>query len=1303
MKKQLNPLFLLFFFLITAFQSAHAENDPVTLAWKGAVKVPDLNRRPATIPTFSGAIIDYKARLPQYSLRLENVTASQFTLKNPVYAPLTPEEAKFLPKEQLKSTPVIRISHGIANGKATSIITFVPLRLNPQNGQLEKLTQFEYTYTQNPTAKKEQVSAARSRTYKTNSVLSSGAWFKIGVPETGIYKIDRKFLQDLGINLNGLNPRHIQLYGNGGGMLPQANAAPRHDDLVENAILINGEQDGSFDADDYLLFYGQGPHAWHPNAARNGFSHSLNIYSDTTYYFVTVGNAPGRRITSANVPAPGSAPTITTFNERDFHELERVNLLISGREWYGEEFNAYNLNFSKTFTRFSDLVPNTPVAVTSSVLGISPVLGVGGKFTVNLNNVTLGTQETSGHGGGDYHDAGDDDSTTFVLNLNSIPYNNSDLRVDISFNQMGLSSATGHLDYLLINAERQLKLYGNQTTFRTFQNLAPNATSFFRVGNVAVNPSESYVWDVTNPLRPRNLNAKFENYEATFYAKTDTLREFIIFTGSAFPSPTPFGYFPNQNLHSLNQDGKTDLVIVTHPSLYNQAQRLANHRASHDKLKVAVVTTTQVFNEFSSGAQDVTAIRDMMKMFYQRKIANNTKTNDSLIYLLILGDASYDYKSKFPNTSQNRTQNNTNLVPVYESRQSLSATWTFSSEDYYGLLDDTEGYWTEFGQSNPDLLDIGIGRIPAKTRDEADIMINKIINYSNPDHFGKWRNQVSLIADDGDGNQHLAYTEDLVRILQTRYPNYSANKVYLDLYKQVAAANGQRSPDCVADIDRAVEQGSLLINYVGHGGETGLAAEQIVTVNQINNWNNYNRPTFLVTATCEFGRYDDPRRNSAAELSFLNPNGGAIGLITTTRPVYSNTNAALNTSFFNCVFEKINGRTPRLGDILLTTKNNAVDIGNRNFTLLCDPTMKLAYPEEKVKANSITVAGSTATDTISALSTVTLTGTVTNAGNQVLADFNGKVQITVFEKPTVATTLGDHGSAPIPIAMLKSVLYDGTVTAKNGNWTSTFVVPKDINYLYGKGKISLYAYSNTVDGHGAKTDIIIGGSSSNIAADTIPPVISLFMDNESFVFGGLTGNNTLLISHLSDDSGINTAGLGIGHEITATLDGDKENVKVLNEYYTADLDKFTSGKVRYQFKNLKPGPHELRVKAWDTHNNSSEKRIEFVVANSEGLALDHVLNYPNPFSTNTTFHFDHNRAGEDLDIQIQIFTVSGKLVKTLNAQSFASKPHVSEISWNGRDEYNDALAKGVYIYKLNVRSGRDGNKVSRYEKLVLLN
>jgi len=312
----------------------------------------------------------------------------------------------------------------------------------------------------------------------------------------------------------------------------------------------------------------------------------------------------------------------------------------------------------------------------------------------------------------------------------------------------------------------------------------------------------------------------------------------------------------------------------------------------------------------------------------------------------------------------------------------------------------------------------------------------------------------------------------------------------------------------------------------------------------------------------------------------------------------------------------------------------------------------------------------------------------------------------VFEKPSTVVTLGNESdSPPIPITIQENIVYDGQASVRNGQFSLTFVVPKDINYSLGNGKISLYAAdaTNRVDAHGSAV-VPIGGANTTAQADSLPPRISLFMDTESFVFGGLTGPNTTLLAHLNDENGINTASSGVGHEITAVLDNDVSKPTILNDFYTAEVDNFQAGTVQYLFKELTTGPHVLRLKAWDTHNNSSEKEIEFIVANTEKLALSHVLNYPNPFSTATTFHFDQNRSGDDLEVQVQIFTVSGKLVRTLRTTVAGSSSHLSALSWDGRDEYNDQLARGVYVYRVSVRSlSFNGSTASKYEKLVILN
>lgn len=1134
--------------------------------------------------------------------------------------------------------------------------------------------------------------------FATSSALSTGNWYKIGVTESGIHRIDRALLQSLGVNTQQLDPRTLQLFGNGGGMLPQPNNAPRPDDLVENAIWVAGETDGRFDESDYVLFYAQGPHTWQATGGSPAFRHSHNIYSDTAYYFIRVGAGKGLRL-SERGQASDAGQTISSYNERLYHERDLKNMVYSGREWYGEDFSAFTASREISLP-VSDLALGSEVKLTAFLMANSSAES---SYTLRLNGHTLGTQTISGRGTFPYHPEGVNSISTYTLNQQVLGQP-MELKVGISFSTGSNSTALGFLNYLTLNYERQLKLYGDQTSFRSVASLASPVSTFRMAGATA----NTQVWDVTDPLRPIVQQTSSSGTDLSFSAPTDVLREFVAFRNNTGLKPAAFGRVTNQDLHSHNLDGNLDLVILTHPRFLQEANRLAAHRRQHSNMQVTVITTTQVYNEFSSGAQDVTAIRDYMRMLYSR----SSKQGDDVIYLLLFGDTSYDYK--------NRLTNNTNFVPVYQSRQSLHPISSYSSEDYYGFLDEDEGEWAE-NSTGVHLLDIGIGRLPVKSTTEAATVVDKIIAYDSPGHFGKWRSQVTFVADDGDYNEHLNDAEFLSSYLEREHISYNPNKVYLDLYPQEAVANGQRAPEAAAAIDKAIEQGSLIVNYTGHGNEVSWAWEQILTVPQINNWRNKDRLTFLLTATCEFGRYDDPRRSSGAELALLNSQGGAIGLLTTTRPVFSSDNRVLNRNFYRAAFSPVNGRMPRLGDVMRLTKNISLTetggsrgVNNRNFTLLADPSQQLAYPHLQAQITQIN-GSQAASDTIGALGKVNMKGVVMAADGSIATNFDGSLHITVYEKPITRRTLGDNtpertgepaipgGSQPLPVQLRENIVYDGQATVRSGAFELSFVVPKDIDYRYGAGKISLYAKSAAHDALGADTAVVIGGTASGIAMDNTPPVIKLFMDDESFVFGGTTGQNPVLLAKLFDENGLNTAGIGSGHEMIAILDEGTDQAIVLNDYYTSDRDSYQSGSIRYPFKDLKEGQHTLSLKAWDTHNNSAQERLEFIVSNNEKLTITQLLNYPNPFSTNTTFHFDHNRAGENIDIHIQIFTVSGKLVKTLQGTSYASQSHLADINWNGRDEFNNTLARGVYVYRIIVRSQYDGATATRFEKLVLLN
>ncbi|MDO7849619.1 type IX secretion system sortase PorU [Hymenobacter sp. M29] len=1298
-----------------------------TISWSGYAEVPSRSVRKQKVPTFSEANMGLDEQVGWYTLRLTGGAVSQGELLNLVYEPFSAADAKLFDVSKLPAGPDPRLSSGTEMKLVVTRLSLRPARRNPQTGQPERLVSFDYQYAVDSKSS----AANRStgfHTYASHSVLQTGDWYKIGVPESGIYKLDKAMLADMGLDTQTLNTNNLHLYGNSMGILPQASAVRRPDDLAENRImLVNDNGNGRLDDGEFFLFYSPGPHTWQ---AQDGvFRHRNNIYTDTTYYFVKVDNTPGQRVAPATPPAAGATPaSITTFMHRDFHERDMANLLRSGRTWVGEGFRPGGLTQTFAFNA-PDLVANVPVKVVSSLVASSNV--VPSSFQLTLNNAALGTQPIRELETQAFTPIANKATTTWSL---ALPSPGNELRVGLTFSS-GDGGASGYLDYFEINALRQLRLVTSdaQLEFRSLSNLGLGNLNQYTLAN----STGAVVWDVTNPRRP----ASYALSNGSFVAPADTLREYVAFlpNGNLTKKPRNFRRVPNQDLHAI---ASADLIIVTYPIFLNEAQRLANHRRTHDGLQAVVVTTPQIYNEYGSGGQDVTAIRDFVKQLYDRSPAGKQ------MELLLFGDASYDYKSDPSNdkafepdwwkngarvpfrSSADYDNFNQNYVPTYESRESFAPFYggvSYASDDYYALLDDDEGEWFEGNSS--ELLDLGVGRLPVRLPQgtSADVtlqarqVVDKIISYDSPQSYGKWRNRITLVSDDGEGDLFVGGGSEIVaNSLKADYPVYNVHKVYLDLYPQVALSAGQRSPDAERAIDQSVEQGSLIVNYLGHGGPKGWADEQILTNASVLALRNPNNFTFFTTGTCDFSYFDNPDFTSAGEQALTdNVTGGAIGLFTTTRVVDAGQNAGLNQAYFNRVLQPVNGKVPSIGTIVMRSKNDyhgagpAYDLNSRNYTLLADPSMTLAYPQQTVVIDNIerNVRGQwQPADTMQALARVRLHGKVLN-NNALNTAFTGRAQVTIYDKPTTVMTLGDEqgtyaADAPRPVVIQESVIYSGQANVTNGEFNLSFVVPKDINYNVGLGKVSLYASDATrrIDAHGYQLKRV-GGADSTAVLDTTPPEIKLYMDSESFAFGGLTGPNTTLLAFLSDSSGINTTGSGIGHDITATVDNDVSRQLVLNDSYVSNVGDFRSGKVNNLFKGLATGPHSLRLKAWDTYNNSAEKEIEFVVATNEKLALDHVLNYPNPFANATTFLFDHNQAGGEsgmLDVQVQIFTVAGRLVRTLTASVPSTESHQSSITWNGRDEFNDQLARGVYVYRLSVRSATNGT-ASKYEKLVILN
>ena len=1297
------------------------------IKWSGYAQVPTYGTRHQKVPTFEEARAALDDQVGWYSLRLPGPT-TQGELLNLVYEAFAPADAKLFDAARLPAGPEPRLNTGTEMKLPVTYLSLRPARRNSQTGQPERLVAFDYRYQ--PVAAR--TTASSAHVYGSTSVLASGDWFKIGVAESGVYKLDKATLSKMGLNVASLNPNNLHLYGNSMGILPQPNATRRPDDLAENNILfVNSNNDNVLDDNEYFLFYSPGAHTW--EVGNGVFRHRNNIYTDTTYYFVGANGKAGLRVpTAAALPAIGAA-TISTFTYREFHEHDLLNLLHSGREWVGEGFRAGGQQ-DITFSAIPDLVAGAPVRVFAAVLASSNSASL---FQFTANGAALGSITLTQRPNCDYCAV----ATTGMSTLQAVLANpGTDLKVGLTYSSSD-AAAAGYLDYLDLNAERQLRLSDAQLEFRTLTNVRPGARNRYVLSGTTVN---TQVWDVTNPRQAiaQALDA------GAFTAPADTLREFVALErGGAFAAPRSFGKVASQNLHALNLDQRLDLLIVAPPMFRGQAQRLADHRAQHDNLRVAVVTTTEVYNEYASGGQDVTAIRDLMKQVYQRA------PQGKRLQLLLFGDASFDYKSDPYNNKDfepawwrarvpfksdaDFDKANQNYVPTYESRESLTAFGapaSYSSDDYYALLDDDEGEWNETTPGT-ELLDVGVGRLPVRQPkgelsniDQARAMVDKVKSYDAAPAFGKWRNRITLVSDDGNGDLFVGYGSELITdIVQASHPVYNVHKVYLDLYPQLAVAAGQRSPQCNQAIDQSIEQGSLIINYLGHGGPKGWADEQIVTNASVLALRNANNLTFFTTGTCDFSTYDNPDFISAGEQVLTdNTTGGAIGLFTTTRVVDAGSNAELNKAYFNRVLQPLaNGQYPAIGTAIMLSKNDYPGpglpgvINNRNYTLLADPSMTLAYPRQTVVLDSVrrrNPKGAWVTaDTLLALSRVRLHGKVLK-GSVLNTDFTGRAQVIIYDKPTTVMTLGDKSpdkndprqpDSPRPVVVQESIIYGGQADVVNGQFNLSFVVPKDINYSVGTGKISLYAADagHGTDGNGYQLPKV-GGAYKGAPSDTKPPEISLFMDSEQFAFGGLTAQNTTLLAKLQDESGINTTGAGIGHDITAIIDHDPSKLLVLNDTYVANVGDFTTGRVNNPYKTLAAGPHSLTLKAWDTYNNSAERTIEFVVAHDEKLALDHVLNYPNPFAHHTTFFFEHNQAGaepDNLDVQVQIFTVAGHLVRTLNTSVATTDGYSRSLSWDGRDDFDDPLARGIYVYRLTVRSQRTQTVASKYEKLVILN
>ncbi len=1275
---RLKQLFILYLFLQSAILFSQAElSRSFQLEWEQVQLVSADRELSLQVPLVKGQAFDGLA-LPLFSSYFNvqnNSIVLDYQINNVKFSTISSSELPHVRTEDLPGGLEPAFSLTRARDNSLGVI-----RINPifrENGQIKKVLSFTLNYRLGsspggPVAERSQNLANKAT--RENSVLAQGTWFKFRIDTTGIFRIDRALLQEIGLSTAGLDPRNIRIYGNGGRMLPQENDAFRYDDLEENSIFISGEEDGSFDESDYILFYGQGPESWKIDPG-NFFDseHRTNLYTDHAYYFITADQGPGRRIRPLAPLEQGANVILSSFQDYALHELETTNLFSNGQQWMGEDFSfreTQDFNFN-----FSNLDPGQPMSIrirgaAISFTNTSMSATVNGSNAVNLsfraqspNSLTLASTAEG---------------------QSTIRPDSESIRVQLSYNNAGNPSSRAYLDYIELFGTKRLVAGDRQFNFRNTGTLDPGLVYEYAIENGS---RIQQLWDVTDPLNPGSVSDLAEDGEYRFRFRGGVIREYVLLAGEDFRVPQALDdpRVENQNLHALKD---LDYVVITRKELMSEAERLALHHRESSGLRTAVVDLQQVYNEFSSGSPDLTAIRDFVRHLYL-----GSSPDRRIRYLCLFGDSSFDFKD--------RITGNNNVVPAFQSYESFNLATSYVTDDYFGMMDDGEG-----GLSGSDKQDVATGRYVVSNLVEAREAVDKTLQYYSRASLGDWRNSVTFVADDPDEPNEfvLQETVDLIaRETEASKPEFNLKKIYADAYRQESTAGGERYPQVNEAIDNAVEAGTLVLDYFGHGGVNGWANERILEVPQVQRWSNFNTLPLFITVTCEFARFDNPLRPTAGEFALLNNKGGPVNLISTTREIFISVGQVFNRTLFDKLFGP-EGESRSIAENLMYSKHEFSSPQRFFVYHFGDPAMRLAQGSPGIRLTRMNGKDiGQSPDTLKALSRVRLEGIITDPEGNPVSSFNGTLSATIFDKALDKTTLdNDNFGRKMEFSSIESKIFRGRASVSNGTFAFDFIVPKDIRIAYGPSKISLYAQNGQTDKSGADRTVVIGGLDPNAPEDEQGPTIKLFMNDESFVDGGNTNASPVLYALLEDESGINTSITSVDHDIIAILDDDNANPYVLNDYYETELDDFKKGKVKFPFRDLEPGLHTLRFKCWDTYNNPSESTLTFIVVNDNDLILSNVLNYPNPFVNFTEFWFNHNKPNETLEVQVQIFTISGKLIKTLNRSVQSDGLLSREITWDGLDDFGNKIGKGVYVYRLHVRSLLSNASAEKFEKLVIL-
>lgn len=1102
-----------------------------------------------------------------------------------------------------------------------------------------------------------------SRATGAPSVLAQGQWYRLTVAEEGMYILNQQFFAANGINLSGIDPRTIKIYGGDGRELPEAVNVPRSDDLLENAIYVEGESDGQFNAGDYVLFYGRGVQGVAYDAVARTMRHYIHHYSRVNYYWLTFGGAAGRRM-AQQADAPGPATIVPTkFLDAVFIEPDTINIVRSGKDWVGPQIDP-----GGAYVRILPLagvIADEPRTYRFALVGSSTSSST---MTVREGTTALGTYAIPQLLPYDYELA--KRIVTEVSGVFPLTNNESQLRFEY---QSASEGAKGYLDWVEVIYPRRLDAVNNVLRFRS-----PDTTGVveYRLGQFTGAVS---IFNVTDPANVRRVSATGTTFRAGETA--GQVSEYFALTSAAYKQPVAVTSVTNQNLHGVSE--QYDFIIITTPEFREAADRLREYRGqpAGGSFRTYVVLVDQIYNEFSHGVPDVTAIRDFLRYAYY-----NWTPQSPPRFVLFLGAASYDYKG------------------ILGTRSSYVPTWQTTANPFNDVTSSsTDDFFTRIEPNNRRPFFVS-GRLNARTPAEASFLVQRVIAYEQHSERSPWRMRILFVADDGatsEGNDGKLHTLQSEMLAEQHTPSiFEKRKIYIEEYPTVQESQGRRKPGAYRDIIDEINRGALIVNFTGHGNPTVWTHESVFSVTtSIPQLTNANKLSVFFGATCNFSQFDDPRRYTGGELLMNHQGGGAIGVVSASRKVFADRNFELNRGIYDRML-----RTDQFGRVVAERVATAIyqykqisnDDNDEKYLLLGDPTFRLLFPGRFVAVDSInsqpvdSVDGLPRTSPIQlrSLARVTVKGSIRDANNAVDVSASGQLALLVNDarRRSLITTFVD---GPLEYVASGATIYRGVSSVSNGRFTATFIVPKDIAYAdsTSSGRIVGYFTDNATDGAGFTSKLWIGGTDPSAPADTIGPMIRMYLGHTyenalSFRPGDVVDEKPTLFVDLADSSGINTSISGVGHRIEAWINNSPDS-KDMTDFYTSKIDNFRAGTVAYPLRDLPQGRNLIRVRAWDTYNNASVAETYFEVRSSDQLAVADVMNYPNPFRTSTVFTFRHNQA-VPVNATVKVYTVAGRLIQTIE-QLGISEPFV-KIPWDGRDRDGDELANGVYLYKLIVRT-----------------